>query len=88
MSPHSETDDESNTCWVYIYLLMWDLYYMTNIMPNSSYIKMPNSLYITVNSTIISITRYPDTSLVSTNNGCQNQQINVIRMELYAFCFR
>ena len=80
MSPHSETDDESNTCWGYIYLLMWDLYYMTNIMPNS--------LYIIVNSTIISITRYPDTSLVSTNNGCQNQQINVIRMELYAFCFR
>ena len=80
MSPHSETDDESNTCWGYIYLLMWDLYYMTNIMPNR--------LYIIVNSTIISIIRYPDTSLVSTNNGCQNQQINVIRMELYAFCFR
>jgi hypothetical protein len=63
---------------VIIYLLMWDLYHMTNIMPNS--------LYITFNTTMISITRYQDTLLISTNNECQNQQINVFILE-YMTCF-
>ena len=51
---------------------------MTNIMPNS--------LYITFNTTMISITRYQDTLLISTNNECQNQQINVFILE-YMTCF-
>ena len=49
-------------------MLQNEVAHMTNIMPNS--------LYVTFNTTIISITRYQETLLISTNNGCQNQYNN------------